>query len=270
MAANPSNYWDPEFGNPYDPDISNPVKIDRYEKWKRGELGYNPTVQSPASNVQSPNMSNFSNMVAEAQKMTQANIQPQVQSLEAQKPLIEQRYQNLLGEVTGATRTAAANEFSRRGIPLSSGLVEQSVGKQLAPQIAQAGQIRETSLADLASIIAQLESGALGQGTDIASTLYGYQQQAQESAANRALQQLLQEQSLNAQQQQQAAQLAWEQQQAQWEQPWQEKLWNYQLNQPYYKPTTMTTGSAITAFPDMTGGTKNPYASSAALLYGNR
>lgn len=237
MAANPSNYWDPEFGNPYDPDISNPVKIDRYEKWKRGELGYNPGATSPSSNQ---GMAGFSDMVSQAQQMAQANIQPQVQALEGQKPLIEQRYQNLLGDITSTTRSAAANEFSRRGIPLSSGLVEQSVGRQLAPQIAGAGQIRDTSYADLANTIAQLQSGALGSGANTALQLYGYQQQAQESAASRALQQMLAEQQLNAQQQQQAAQLAWEQQQAAWQQPWQEKLWNYQLNEPYYKPTAAT------------------------------
>ena len=48
------------------------------------------------------------------------------------------------------------------------------------------------------------------------------QKQLEAEAQNRAGQQ----QELQAQTAQQA-----------WERPWQEKLWQYQLNQPYFKPT---------------------------------
>jgi hypothetical protein len=132
---------------------------------------------------------------------------------QAQQPLVEQNYQNLLKDVTQTTRNAAANEFSQRGIPLSSGLVEQTVGTRLAPQIANVGQQRATSLqgiqdlianlgmgqqsaySNLDSAIAAIQAASAPEAISSAQNIYSQQQQAQQAAATLALQKLIAEQN---------------------------------------------------------------------------
>lgn len=125
----------------------------------------------------------------------------------AQKPNIEQRYQDTLKEITQATRGAAASEFTRRGIPLSSGLVEQTVGSRLAPQIASAATQRDTNLlgvdqlladigmgqqtsqTSLAQAIAAIQAASSGEAISSAQNIYGQQQTANQNALQNQLQQ---------------------------------------------------------------------------------
>lgn len=98
-------------------------------------------------------------------------------------------------------------------------------------------------------------SDIIGEGTGAYQAEVAAAQGAAQ-VAQQAFNQLLQEYQLGSslqqqdwQQQYQEEQLAnqlaqWEEEQARleeqtdWERPWQERLWEYQLNQPYYKPTT--------------------------------
>jgi hypothetical protein len=182
---------------------------------------------------------------------------------EAEKEPLTQRYKNLLADITKGTREAAGAEFTRRGIPLSSGVVEQTVRARMAPQIERVGLEREAGLRDINQLIASYGQQELGAQTDLdraiaaiqgavgpgavqsAMGIYGQQEQARRQAAQLALQRWQTEQQRDITGQQ----LAWEQQQAAWEQPWQERLWEYQLNKPYYKPSD--TSGTIPPFPDM-------------------
>lgn len=180
---------------------------------------------------------------------------PQRQAIEAERAPLESRYQNLLADITKGTREAAGAEFSRRGIPLSSGMVEQTVGARLAPQVERIGLEREAGLRGLTGMAGQLTTAeaqqrmnldqaiatiqAAGgpQAVQAAMGIYGTQQQTASATAQRALQQWQAEQQAS----QFAQQLGFQQEQAAWEQPWQEKLWQYELGKPYYKPTTGAT-----------------------------
>jgi len=137
---------------------------------------------------------------------------PQRAGIEAEKEPLELRYQNLLKDITGAEEKAASAEFSRRGIPLSSGIVEQTVAQRLAPQIERVGLEKETGLRGLEGLLTQLTTGeaqaglglnqaiaaiqaATGQdAVSAALSLYQYQQQAQQQSAQMALQKWITEQ----------------------------------------------------------------------------
>ena len=124
-----------------------------------------------------------------------------------QRPTIEQRYKDTLEEITKTTRGAAASEFTRRGIPLSSGLVEQTVGSRLAPQISQASTQRDVNLQGIdqllanigigeqesqqgiLSTIAQIQQASSGEAIGAAQNIFSTQQAARQAELSRQLQQ---------------------------------------------------------------------------------
>lgn len=107
---------------------------------------------------------------------------------EAQRPTIEQRYQDTLEEITKVTRGAAAQEFSTRGIPLSSGLVEQTVGSRLGPQISQAATQRDVNLLGLEQLLANIGVSEFEAGRDIDLTAAGFQAGLGQTAISGGLQ----------------------------------------------------------------------------------
>lgn len=122
------------------------------------------------------------------QQATQA-IQPAIQSLEASKQPLTQRYEGLInqlkeqqGQEESRTKTSTSREFGRRGIPLSSGVFDttlneylQPIGREYAGRVQQTGYEQQNALADLASRIAGLQSGAQQSGIQNALSLYGQQ-----------------------------------------------------------------------------------------------
>ena len=190
----------------------------------------------------------ISQIYGERQRALTAEIEP-----------LKARYDNLLAEMTQGTRKAAASEFTRRGIPLSSGLVEQTVGARLAPQVRGVGLEKEAGLRGIQAGLGQIAGQQVGAMSDLemaiaavqasqgpsaitsAVNIYGQQQQSRQSELNRQLQQQQMTQSAAESQRE----YDWRQQQAEWEQPWQEKLWEKQLKpSPGAKPTQydITTG----------------------------
>jgi hypothetical protein len=186
--------------------------------------------QSPQISGYQPQQINWQDMLKQATEMHQQAIQPQVQALQAMPAQAESRYQQLLADIKGETQKGVTQEMTRRGIPISSGMTQDIVGQRVAAPIAQAGQIREESLANIAQQIAALQSGAMTGGINTGLSLYGTQMGAAESAAQLALQQ----QQLQQQAQQSAAQLALQQQ---------------QLSQPNY----LTLGEGQTVYDPNTG-----------------
>ncbi len=141
-----------------------------------------------------------------------------VTQAQAQKPLLTQQYQNLLADVTKTTREAAGQEYTRRGIPLSSGVVEQTVGSRLAPQIANIGQQTAVGMQGVDQLVANLgmqqqgayqnldqavaaiQAGASPEAITSAQNIYNQQQQAQQQTASLALQQQIANQNAAYQQ----------------------------------------------------------------------
>lgn len=146
----------------------------------------------------------------QAKKLVQFQTEqnrPVITSLEAQRQPLIDRYAALLDEIKNQQgraeqreSTTTAREFGRRGIPLSSGLYDVTLGERLAPisreftnlyQQTAAG--RESDLLTLARQIAELQAGQPQTAFQQALGLGGFQQQAQSLAAQIASQQAQQD-----------------------------------------------------------------------------
>src|SRR3990167_8278076 len=155
----------------------------------------------------------YAALVGQSQAQQTKAIAPSLKALGAEKPSIIQRYAGALQDIKAReaagiseTQTASSREFGRRGIPLSSGVFETTLGERLQPirreyagLLTQTGSEREQALRDLATRIAGVRSGALQAGIQGGQGLYGIQYggyqsaldrafQAQQAAANRAAQ----------------------------------------------------------------------------------
>jgi len=208
---------------------------------------------------------------------TLESTRPQIEStyaergrqLTAEREPLKQRYQTLLAEITRreqvetkAQETTTSREFGRRGIPLSSGLFETTLGEQLSPlrqfytgQTKETGLARESGLRDIENLLGNLTIGKGQEMTNLsqaiaaiqgaqaptsiqsALSLYGQQQTAQQNALQRALQ----ERELVEREQQNAIANALAQRQFQEVALPKSK---YELEKPYYKFTPDTTGAS--------------------------
>ncbi len=165
--------------------------------------------------------------------ITQQTYAQKATALESQRPLLQERYQNLLGEInrkqtqeTGQVSQDLSREYGKRGIPLSSGVFSQGLQEKLSPiQQFYTGQTKDVGLAqreDLNTLlnqqsalpiekqgalqniqnqIAQLRSGVPGAASSLALQLYQTELQRQQANQPDPLQHFL------AQYQQQYAQL---------------------------------------------------------------
>lgn len=151
--------------------------------------------------------------IAQAQRVRDFTIQsnqPAIQSYEASKQPLQDRYKNLLDTIKGNQQVAenrqtvtTNNELARRGISNDSGVFQQEMTNVLNPLTAQYTGMQKDTLAnqniDMAAIdkaIAMLKTGnpenAISGGLQIGNQL----QQAEQSANQLQLQQQqLQEQS---------------------------------------------------------------------------
>src|SRR3990167_3730588 len=156
----------------------------------------------------------YAALVGQSQAQQTKAIAPSLKALGAEKPSIIQRYAGALQDIKAReaagiseSQLTSSREFGRRGIPLSSGIFETTLGERLRPirreyagLLTQTGSEREQALRDLATRIAGVRSGALQSALQSAQSLYGTRYggymsafdrafQSQQNAANRAAQQ---------------------------------------------------------------------------------
>jgi hypothetical protein len=232
----------------------NPAQASRLKELRSaGAMGHPGGIESPtgsyltsspsqptAGGINVPTMQDFSGIVSQAQKMYGEAAKPQVEALEAEKPSIETRYQNLIADITKTGRAAKTAEYARRGIPVSSGMLEHELGQQLAGPIATAGEARSAELTGLAQTIANLQAGGQTNAIQTALSLLGMQTSAQQSASELALRRWAEEEATRrAQMETPATQLAKKQFETEW--PYQQAMYEYELGKPYYKPETEDT-----------------------------
>lgn len=128
---------------------------------------------------------------------------------------MNQRYQNLINQITGNQRqaesresTATSREFGRRGISLQSGIFDQTLNERLDPitkyytgQIKDVGFEQGKANRELQALLGNLTSAEIEQLRGIQNTIAQIQAGGSQDAAQNALQllQLNQNQALNQQ-----------------------------------------------------------------------
>ncbi len=154
-----------------------------------------------------PNYDQIYNTYLQQQTAQQeAAAKPVVDSLEAQRNPLTQRYKNLIDQLSGRetqdieTISRDTNrEFGARGILPGSGLFAQTLGERTKPvrqyytgQIGQVGADQENAFAQLNSQIAGAKSGfsqrALDYALDLAKNRYSQEYNAYQDETNRAAQ----------------------------------------------------------------------------------
>ena len=125
----------------------------------------------------------------------QEAVRPAVQQLEAQKQPLQDRYKAVLESLKGKeqqetaqAQTALSREYGQRGIPLSSGMFQEALMQKTRPisqayagLTAETGLQQQQSLVDLATKIAQLQSGGI-------SDIYSQARQQYEGEQERTMQ----------------------------------------------------------------------------------
>ena len=108
--------------------------------------------------------------LAASKPITEQAYAERGRQLEAEKAPLNERYQGLIAELTrretketGATSTALAREYGKRGVPLSSGAYEQDllgktgdISQFYAGQQKEVGFEREDKLRDIGNLLANL------------------------------------------------------------------------------------------------------------------
>ena len=117
------------------------------------------------------------------------DIAPVVSSLEAQRQPLIDRYQSIIEGIgsreakdISTTNTNTSREYGRRGIPLSSGVFENTLQERVSPIRQQyaglskdAGFAREGDLRDLSTRIASTRAGAYSDASSRGQSLYNTQ-----------------------------------------------------------------------------------------------
>lgn len=119
--------------------------------------------------------------------LAQQSMNTNVSALQGEKQPLIDRYQGLLDQLTqrentdiGQTNLNTSREFGARGIPLSSGVFNQTLQEKTTPirqnytgQITQTGLSREADLRDLATRIATAQTQGQSGINDIYSKIAG-------------------------------------------------------------------------------------------------
>lgn len=131
----------------------------------------------------------------------QKQVQPAVTALKAEADPLKQRYQDLIGQIKGNQQVAeqrqtltTGNELAKRGLLSSGGLYQQEmtnavnpVTQQYTGMVQNASTEQESALKDLATRIAQLQSGAATTGLGAGVSQYNTAQSlANQLAASKA------------------------------------------------------------------------------------
>lgn len=199
---------------PYAPNVQNQTVSYGGATWK-GEPGGSWRLENSSGG--GGGMGASIDPIETAKKLRQFTIesnQPAIQSYQASKAPLEERYKNVLNQIKGnqtiseeREKTNVAREYGKRGIPLSSGVYDQAVSQAINPISQAYTGMYQDSLAsqniDLSNIdkaIALLQSGNPESAISGALGFTSNAQQAEQSSRNYdlALQQLaLQKETAN-------------------------------------------------------------------------
>lgn len=165
--------------------------------------GYTAIAQDLAKQFQSAVQPSVQALQAQI-PTTQQSFSQQKQFLEGERKPLQERYQSLIDQIThkettdiSGQQTVTSREFGRRGIPLSSGVFEQTLQDKLSPirqayagltrdaGLSQADEMRslinqitalplkeQSALQKIASDIANIQSTASGEALNLAKSLY--------------------------------------------------------------------------------------------------
>jgi hypothetical protein len=137
-------------------------------------------------------------LATQAQNMQLEANKPAINTLNSTKTDLDSKYDELLksigtseGVAVDRQTLATNNELARRGITSNSGIGEQEMAKSVLPVTAQFGQMkadtgvkRQGDMTSLAQMIAQLQTGNVGQALNFAQGQQTLEQQAQQIANN--------------------------------------------------------------------------------------
>lgn len=125
------------------------------------------------------NMGNFdlSSLMNQANEMRQKNVQPVIDALQKSKSSVTDRYNAIKDELVGGSNKELSREFGRRGIPLSSGLFDQTLNERTQAIVRSNSANQEAALSGIDAQIANLGAGGGGDLVANALDLLRLQQQ---------------------------------------------------------------------------------------------
>jgi len=185
-------------------DLSNIVKKDEWAR-SNGFTGWNDYQDNVKSQGVTGNIGSSATSAMEvakqAQKLQIEANQPAIQTLTTQKSTLDTKYDDLLKSIDASQSVAADkqtlstnSELAKRGITADSGVAMQEQASAAAPVAAQFGQLkantglsRENDLTALATKIAELQAGNVGQSLNYATGIESAQNQANSIANTYAL-----------------------------------------------------------------------------------
>lgn len=167
----------------------------------------------------------------------QSKISTEQTRLEGEKAPLTARYEQLLKDVTSRTEMATAQEFGRRGIPTTSGLLDQTLAQKLSPETERIGLAKEADIRGIDTQIFDLTGIGVDKVREIQNAIAQLQAGAGQSSVSGALnlsQLGEQQRQFDVGSELQKLQLANETKQT-----------DYNVNAPYYKPDTGSVGDPL-------------------------
>lgn len=116
-----------------------------------------------------------------------SSFDSQVKSQQGRKTALSDRYDALVNKLVGEQSTATSREFGRRGVPLSSGLFDQTLLSQTNPIRTEVNAQKEAGLADIDALISQLGVNKTDQLRQVANSIAQLQSGGAKDAITQAL-----------------------------------------------------------------------------------
>lgn len=204
----------------------NPIQETRYQELKKSQGAGTPNAQSGITGaISALNPESVVRNATQVNDFVRQQNQPVVQSYEASKAPLQQRYKDLIDSIKGNQQIAenrqtvtTNNELGKRGITGSSGVAQQELTNAVNPITQQyTGMIKDSTnqqnmdLSNIDAIIAKLNAGdptaSLSTATNIGQSQQSANEFAQTLAQQQEAQRIAQEnmtRQFDAQQKQQA------------------------------------------------------------------
>lgn len=240
----------------------NPAENSEYQQLLQGggdtgDGGYSSIVQQQLKLQQQANAPAVASLQQSIPEIQNKYAQTSAQ-LKAQQAPLEQRYQNLLNQITAnqqkeeqRTSIAGARELGRRGISSESGFYDQFQNQQLSPvtqfytgQAATTGQNREDAIRELQNLIA----GVSTQETEQTRAVQNAIAQLMSGGNSQAIQNALGIYQNNQEQERLAQASEFQRQQAELDRAFQDKQYDFNVRQYEDSLKKANTGSGNITF----------------------